>query len=332
MLEAVLGTARMPLAADDYLLTRAYNGQDTVRVTLSRRDPAAAVLAERVRVYETTTGQTFWISGIDAGQETVTYAMKKDLTDWQRQVYLGYTNGSTSATALSTLQGVLPEGWSIVSRETDSKMAYITLQGPTALEVAEQCMEVYGCALTFDNRTKQVTVHYPAQKVLGTAFFVETANLRQAPEYKSQAADLVTRLYPQGADGVGISSVNGGKAYVECYDYTDEVVAGLWVDERYTIPAHLLTAAQEKVRELAQPDRSWSLDVCDLYSIDSESWPGLKLELYGVVKLIDKTLGHQMEAQITELRCYPHHPERNGVSVTNVAGSLRPRWRYRNQT
>ncbi len=323
MLEAILAGARQPIACDDYMLTRAYDGQDTVTFGLSRQDPAAQVLRERVRVYETTTGQTFYVSGIDGGQTEVDFVLKKDLSDWEAVVYPSYTNGSQHATAVSTITGVLPQGWTLAPQETDTISAYISLQGPTALEVALHCMEVYGCAVEFDNQSKTVRLHFPGKKTLGTAFLVETANLRAAPEYKSKAGSLVTRLYAQGAEGIDFASVNGGKPYVECFDYTDEVVAGFWRDDRYTVPEHLLAAAQEKIKTLSQPERSWNLAVCDLHGVDPEAWPGLELGLYDVVKLVDRSLGQVMEAQITELRTYPHHPQRNEISITNVSGAVR---------
>ena len=231
MLEAILSGARQPIACDDYVLVRAWDGQDTIELRLHRRDPAAQVLGERTRVYETTGGQTYYVSGVDGGQTYVDYVLKKDLSDWEQTAYPGYTNGSKDATAVSTITGVLPAGWTLVEQETDNLSAYLTLQGPTPLEVALQCMDTYGCALEFDNQKKVVYLHYPGKKTLGQAFLVETANLRQAPEYKSKAGSLVTRLYAQGADGIDFAAVNGGKNYVECFDYTDELVAGYWRDD-----------------------------------------------------------------------------------------------------
>lgn len=322
MLEAILSGARQPIACDDYVLVRAWDGQDTIELRLHRRDPAAQVLGERTRVYETTGGQTYYVSGVDGGQTYVDYVLKKDLSDWEKTAYPGYTNGSQDATAVSTITGVLPEGWTLVEKESDNLSAYLTLQGPTPLEVALQCMDTYGCALEFDNRKKVVYLHYPGKKTLGQAFLVETANLRQAPEYKSKAGSLVTRLYAQGADGIDFAAVNGGKNYVECFDYTDELVAGYWRDDRYTVPEHLLTAAQEKIKTLAQPERSWVLSVCDLHAVDPEAWPGLELNLYDVVRLVDPSLGQTMEAQITQLRLRPYYPDRNEISIQNLSGNL----------
>lgn len=322
MLEAILSGARQPIACDDYVLVRAWDGQDTIELRLHRRDPAAQVLGERTRVYETTGGQTYYVSGVDGGQTYVDYVLKKDLSDWEKTAYPGYTNGSQDATAVSTITGVLPAGWTLVEKESDDLKAYLTLQGPTPLEVALQCMDTYGCALEFDNQEKVVYLHYPGQKTLGQAFLVETANLREAPEYKSKAGSLVTRLYAQGADGIDFAAVNGGKNYVECFDYTDELVAGYWRDDRYTVPEHLLSAAQEKLKSLAQPERSWVLSVCDLHAVDPKAWPGLQLNLYDVVRLVDPSLGQTMEAQITELRLCPYYPDRNEISIQNLSGNL----------
>ncbi len=319
MLEAIFEDSRVPLRCDDYQLTRAYNGQDSIRFTLSRRDPAAQLLRERGRIRETTTNQLFLISGIDAGQRTITYALKKDLSDWERVVYPGYTNGSAQSTALTTITGILPEGWSLTTEgEQDDLMAYITLEGPTPLEVVEQCSSVYGCTLTYDNVEQVAVLQFPGTRTLGTAFLTEGANLRAAPEYKSTASALVTRLYARGAEGLDFSQINDGKSYVECYDYTEERIAGFWQDERYTVAEHLLAAAKAKIKRLSQPERSWSLSICDLHGLDASAWPGLALELYDVVLLIDPTLGQRMQAQITELRQYPHHPEKNEISIVNV--------------
>ena len=322
MLEAIIGGGRKPLTPDDYTVTQAASGQDILRFTLSRQDPAVQLLEERTSICETTTGQTFWISGIDAGQKTVTYQGKKDLGDWEREVLMGYTNGSTSATARTTIEGVLPEGWTVEFLEEDGLAAYIALQGPTPLQVVEHCLEVYGLGAVFNNYSKKLTIHIPGKKVLGSAFLVDTANLRAAPEYKGKATELVTRLYVQGGEGATFADINDGKPYVECFDYTDRVICGYWRDERYTVPEHLLAAAREKVKTLAQPERQWTLQVCDLGAIDGKSWPGLKLELFSVVKLIDRTRGTCMEAQILELTSCPHHPERNEIQVGLVAGTL----------
>ena len=108
MLEVILSDGRQALACDDYAVVRTYNGQDTVEFSLSRRDPAALVLKERTRVYETTGGQTYLVSGIDAGQSEVSYVLKKDLSDWEKTVYPGFTNGTSSATAEATIRRVLP--------------------------------------------------------------------------------------------------------------------------------------------------------------------------------------------------------------------------------
>lgn len=95
----------------------------------------------------------------------------------------------------------------------------------------------------FDNCAKEVTLHFPEKKTLGPVFFVDTANLRAQPEYKGKATGIVTRLYAQGAGNMTFADINDGKNYIECFDYTDEVIAGYWRDERYTIPEHLLAAA-----------------------------------------------------------------------------------------
>lgn len=324
MLEIKLPGGSRAMATDAYSITLSPDGRDTMTFRLSRQDPAALLLRERTRVYETTTRQTFQVMGVDAGQKEITYALEKDLTDWQRTLYPGYTNGSSRATVTDTVRGVLPEGWSLEVEDTEEPLiaAYITLQGPTALEVVEHSLEVYGCGARFDTAKKTLTLLWPGNRTLGNGFLVETANLREVPEYQSKSTALVTRLYAQGAEGMDFASVNDGKAYVECFDYTDEVLCGFWRDDRYTVPEHLLAAAREKLRGLSQPERSWSLQVCDLEGVSPRAYPTLELKLFDLVKLIDPTLGHVLEARITGLCLWPHYPEKNEVYVTSGTGVL----------
>lgn len=334
MLEAILPSGRYPLCCEDYGITRSQDGRDTLCLELSRRDPACGILTERVRVLETTGAQTYLVASVDAGQKTVAYELQKDLSDWETRVIPGYTNGggTGSYTAEATLRELLPAGWTLEVSETDTLAADIQLQGPTPLEAAVHCTEVFGCGLVFDTRRKALTLHFPRQKPAGGAFAVEAANLREAPEYKSKAGGLVTRLYAQGAEGMDFASINGGKPYVECFDFTREVIAGFWRDDRYTVPAHLLEAAAQKVEELSRPARSWTLAMADLCAAGARhlsgepgnGWAGLQVGLFDVMELQDPTLGQRMEVQVMEMTVYPHRPEKNQLRITNRTGLWRP--------
>ena len=50
MLEAIIGGGRKPLTPDDYTVTQAASGQDILRFTLSRQDPAVQLLEERTSI------------------------------------------------------------------------------------------------------------------------------------------------------------------------------------------------------------------------------------------------------------------------------------------
>ena len=316
MLELILEDRILPLRSEDYCIRRVAGGRDTLSLTLPRRDPETALLVERVRVRETVTGQRFLVSAIDGGQKQVSFTLQKDLTDWEQTVLPGYQTGDAGVTAAEAVGGVLPPGWHLICADSDETRAVMELQGPTPLGITEQCVETFGCGFVFDNRDRTVTLHFPDKKPLGAAFLVEEANLREAPEFKSKAGGLITRLYAQGEGGVDFAAIHDGKPYVECFDFTDEVICGFWRDDRYTVPEHLLAAAKKKVKTLARPQRGWTLSVSDLHSLSPDTYPALALELFDVAELLDPTLGQRLEVQVMEQRYFPHCPEKNEVGIT----------------
>ena len=323
MLQANMDEVWVPLTAEEYYVTETADGLDTLEFTLRRRDPAAGLMAERMRILDTVSGQTFWISAMDAGQKDVTIYGQKDLSEWERRVLVGYSNGSGDTTVRETVEAVMPEGWSLAFPYGETELgASFSMQGPTPLEVATYALEVYGFGARYDNREKTLFLYDLGRETETEIFFADTANLRERPEYKGKAETLVTRLYAEGAEGVTFGAVNDGKDYVECFDYTDEVIAGYWRDERYTVPEHLLAAAKEKLVQLCQPERCWTLDVCDLYGVDPEKWYGMELNLFQTARLVDQSRGQTMDVRIVELRRCPHYPEKNQVTVASVAGSL----------
>ena len=94
--------------------------------------------------------------------------------------------------------------------------------------------ELWGGVIVFDSLHK--IVHYRDEDKEGTDFntwngftIKRGKNLTSTPSV-SWNADIITRLYPLGADKLNIELVNGGKRYVDDFSYTDTIYEG-YVDQ-----------------------------------------------------------------------------------------------------
>ena len=90
--------------------------------------------------------------------------------------------------------------------------------------------ELWGGVIVFDSFHK--VIHYRDEDKEGTDFntwngftIKRGKNLTASPSV-SWNADIITRLYPLGADKLNIELVNDGKRYVDDFSFTDEVLDG----------------------------------------------------------------------------------------------------------
>ena len=90
--------------------------------------------------------------------------------------------------------------------------------------------ELWGGVIVFDSLNK--VIHYRDEDKEGTDFntwngftIKRGKNLTASPSV-SWNADIITRLYPLGADKLNIALVNDGKRYVDNFSFTDEVLEG----------------------------------------------------------------------------------------------------------
>ena len=162
--------------------------------------------------------------------------------------------------------------------------------------------ELWGGVIVFDSLHK--IVHYRDEDKEGTDFntwngftIKRGKNLTSTPSV-SWNADIITRLYPLGADKLNIELVNGGKRYVDDFSYTDTIYDG-YVDQPNIYDTlddggmlQLLYWAQREVSKVCRPRKTvkyenkvvdrrqiggYEFDIFDLnsivkaYYIDSET-------------------------------------------------------------
>lgn len=317
MLE-LLSSASIPLHPVSYSFTRTLTGLTTLSFTLPTLDPTLPQLREESLIRDTATGQTYRLRGIHILPSEGEFSGRLQLDDWEASAVTRFFR--PSATAQGILGEILPKNWSLRCLNSSDATRDFTMEfGGTPLDIAEKVQEEFSCAMEYDNRNLVCTLSFPDCLPVSDTVLTEGADLRSIPEYTGKSTSLCTRLYPVGADNVTIESVNNGLPYVENHSYTDRIIAKIWKDERYTIPAHLMAAAQEMVDSLSQPETAWEISIHDLYRRDPERWAGHKAVLGQRIKVTWQ--GREITAMIVEETVYPQDPGKNTLCIGSVPAS-----------
>lgn len=309
-----------------YYIQEEWDGTtDSLHFTLPIGHPQRPAMTERLPLTDKESGQSYVITTIDEGKSDTSFTAALDLDALQAEMLFGYTNGSS--TPALTISGVLPTGWTV--RDHSGITFRRTIAGDlTPLDVIRQCMETYdGLAVRILNGSKEVHLYRPDSHTASGAYYTDELNLTAQPQYKGAAKDedFYTRLYPVGKDGLTIESVNDGKGYVECHDYTDRVICRMWKDDRFTVAENLRDAAQAMVNTAGVPARSYECSVLDLAKIDPAKYAYLGAEMYKVVTLIDRASGKRLQHKVARYRRYPHRPDKNVLTLSTVPGTVTKR-------
>lgn len=302
------------LSVDDYCILHREDGLDRLEAVISQDDPGYRLIQEHSRLLETSEQQYYRVEKLRAYADHVRISCVLDLEDWQRTCLLSYTNNNQSLSG--TLLGVVPSGWTVNNLVSTTAQRLIEMDGPTPLEVVQECRFRFGCAVRFYNQAKQLVLLQPQSQSCTDAFFTDELNLRELPLLRADCEGLVTRLYVMGKNGLTVDSVNRGKSYVENFDYTQDIICGFWKDTRYDNAVSLRDDAQARVNALANPERQWQLKVYDLYRMNPVRWAEHQVGMFSVLKLADRSRQEQMVVQVIGEKLYPHHPERNEITVT----------------
>lgn len=311
-----------PLDLDNYYVEENWQGwDDALHIRLPAGHPQRKLLQEQLTMTDQETGQKYNIVTIDEGRASADITALLDLDELCSTMLLDYSNGSD--TVYGTISRVLPAGWNVIDNSGLSYRRTIKLDGARPLDVIQSCTKTYdGLAVRFDNAAKTVTLLFPSSEKPGGAYFTDELNLTEPPQYKGKAKDFYTRLYAQGKDGMTFADINGGKSYVDCFDYTDRVICRFWKDERYTDPESLKRAAEATVKTAAVPERSYECSVVDLARIDPKQFSFLGIKMYQAVLLLNRENHTRIQHQVARYRRYPHHPEKNKVILSTVPGTV----------
>lgn len=324
MLTLYTSSGAIPLNVDNYYIKQLASGYDELCFEISIWDSAYPQIQEEASVYEhsdATDAAYYLVKAIDAGAETAKIKCQIDVDVWKASLTVNYKSASLSVAAI--IRSVAPAGWTVSDESGLSYLRTIELTSATPLDVLEQCRDTFaGVTYRFDNVNKVLTViNMTSGQNLG-AFVTRDLNLKEN-NYKGKSAGFATRLYAYGKDWLSFADINSGKPYVDNNTYSSRVICAFWKDERYTVKANLLAAAQEKLAEMAVPQRSFECDVVDLAATDPAKYSELDFQLFSRCILIDQTRsGTQITHIIVERWIYPYLPQKNRVILSTVAPRL----------
>ena len=112
------------------------------------------------------------------------------------------------------------------------------------------------------------------------------------------------------------AKINNGKEYIDNNSYSNKVIAIVWRDERYTKAESLLVDAQEKLKELALPERSYVCEIIDLARLNKIEYSEFYIRLNSVITLIDRRRNKRLEHTVVEIKEYPNEPLNNTVTLS----------------
>ena len=131
-----------------------------------------------------------------------------------------------------------------------------------SLQVTDNLCVAYMCDHSYDTLNKKVNLYNKMGSNKG-AYFIEGLNLKRITK-ETDSYDYYTRIIPVGADGLTIEGVNGGKNYLENYQYSNKILTYIWKDESYTDAKALMEDAELKLQEMSAPVETYSCDIIDL--------------------------------------------------------------------
>ena len=280
---------------------------------ISPQSPEYRLIAEEERIeYD---GTYYNIKSINERRTIATVNAEIDLDELKSKIFSTFKYDTISfVQAMSTaLDGT---GWSVVGAGLVTAKRSFDLTDVTPLDIVNNCTNktMYNVSFDVDNIRKILNVSVPAT-LANNVFFSDELNLKELT-FKGSSSNFATRLYAYGKDGLSFAKINNGKEYIDNNSYSDKVIATVWRDERYTKAESLLVDAQEKLKELALPERSYVCEIIDLARLNKIEYSEFYIRLNSVITLIDRRRNKRLEHTVVEIKEYPNEPINNTVTLS----------------
>lgn len=227
---------------------------------------------------------------------------------WQEFIIEGVTAQEAADYALTDT------GWTCVSSVPADRVRNISLKKVTSYQVMEKILDAFTCEVSYDTFHKVVYLKEQVGADKG-AYFIDGLNLKELTD-ESDSYDFATIIVPIGADELSIESVNGGKNYLENYQYSRKKKTLIWEDSNYTDAQALMEDAQYKLNEISKPRRTLRAKTIDLAKL-SKKYSTLEYEVGDTVTVVSKRDGIREKQRITKTTEYLESPQNNTCDISN---------------
>lgn len=185
----------------------------------------------------------------------------------------------------------------------------------TALDVLNTICKAFLVEVRFDTINKIVYFQEEIGEDRGV-YFAKSLNLKEVID-STDTYDYFTQILPIGKDGLKIDGINGGKAYLENYQYSSKKKMLIWEDSRYEAAEALKEDAQKKLAEISKSKKSYQSKVIDL-SKQNEKYSILSYSLGDTVTLIENETDLFEKQRIVKITEYLNDPTKNTCELSNT--------------
>ena len=227
---------------------------------------------------------------------------------WQEFIIEGVTAQEAADYALTDT------GWTCVSTVPADRVRNISLKKVSSYQVMEKILDAFTCEVSYDTFHKIVYLKEQVGADKG-AYFIDGLNLKELTD-ESDSYDFATIIVPIGADELSIESVNGGKNYLENYQYSSKKKTLIWEDSNYTDAQALMEDAQYKLNEISKPRRTLRAKTIDLAKL-SKKYSALEYEVGDTVTVVSNKDGIREKQRITKTTEYLEAPQNNTCDISN---------------
>lgn len=311
----------------DYKIEYLLSGEDLLEFSLSISDENINLLQEECYIRNEL--NEYVVKEIDPNNDFKRFNCILNLEDIKAKSIFNFEteNNNIDDTIRLAIAGT---GWVLVDSNI-TKRRTVRLKNTNALKVLREIRKVFKIDYRFDSINKKIYVYEQYGSDKGV-YFSDELNLTDL-KFPSDTYEYITRIIPIGKDGLKISSVNGGKEYIDNFQYTNKIIEYIWEDNRYTDAQSLKDDAIAKLNELSKPKKVYEANVYDLAKY-SDEYNFLEFFLGDTITILSKKDNFKDKQRIVKYIQYPKEPYKNTCELGNTTltfEELQQENEYKNQ-
>lgn len=198
-------------------------------------------------------------------------------------------------------------GWTLEYNSKDKSIATYQEPWKDAYTMIKTIAEEYGQEYWFDTKNKILKIYDKMGKDLG-AYFSNELRLKQLSK-TSASYDYATVLYPVGKNGLLISDVNNGKAYLENFSFSNKYIEKVYLNEDIEVAEILKQKAEEYFEEICIPRASYKVKLTDLDK---------SVAIGDTIMIVDSIKRIKQKQRVVKINHFPFAPEKDTIEISNL--------------